>query len=116
DKSRRYRHARGRGHNRHVRDRRSHRPGSGAARGGGSAIGAAEPVGSDFRGQGGPVTGKRFIRQLVLLWALLAGVWVPSPAQAQGTPVPPPPVRSTVDQNGIDLTSGRLLLSRTDVA
>ncbi|WEK46400.1 MAG: hypothetical protein P0Y56_15530 [Candidatus Andeanibacterium colombiense] len=60
--------------------------------------------------------GKGFFGRLVsTLGMLLAAALFAGPALADD-PVPAPPVRSTVDANGVDLTSGQLLLGRTDVS
>jgi hypothetical protein len=53
-------------------------------------------------------------RPLARLWLVAFAIWLPpSIAVAQ---VPPPPVQSTVDENSVDLTTGRILVGRTDVA
>ncbi|MBT2134649.1 hypothetical protein KK137_09915 [Croceibacterium sp. LX-88] len=55
----------------------------------------------------------RLVAGATLLCGLLLGA---VPATAQDTPVPPPPVRSTVDSTGVDLLSGKVLVGATDVA
>jgi len=53
-------------------------------------------------------------RLVAFALAVLAAALVPDLAAAQS--VPPPPVRSTVDENGVDLTSGQMLIGGTDVS
>lgn len=55
---------------------------------------------------------RKILRQFLVFLAALS----PLSALAQEAPVPAPPVRSSIDGNAVDLTSGRLLLSNGDLS
>ena len=57
-----------------------------------------------------------FSRRFQWLWAVLFAAVLSAPALAQSGPIPPPPVRSTVDGNNVDLISGQVLVGQVDVA
>jgi RHS repeat-associated protein len=57
------------------------------------------------------------VRVLALWFLVLAALGMHVPASAQTpTPSPPPPMPSQIDEHGVDLASGKLVLGGTDVS